>query len=686
MNRLSKENSPYLLQHADNPVDWFPWSEEAFEKAKKEDKPVFLSIGYSTCHWCHVMEKESFEDEEIAGLMNDVFVSIKVDREERPDIDGVYMSVCQMLTGSGGWPLTIIMTPDKKPFFAGTYFPKDSRFGRSGMREIIPRIKDIWQNKREEINKSASEIIIALNQNSTASEKEIDVNIFAKAFNEFKRRYDPESGGFGTAPKFPSPHNLNFLLRFNARFKNDEALQMIEKTMQEMRKGGIYDHIGFGFHRYSTDREWLVPHFEKMLYDQALLVISYTELYQVTGKEIYKETVEEILQYILRDMTSPEGGFYSAEDADSEGEEGKFYLWTKGEITSLLGEDAELTALVYNVKAEGNFTDPINGSDSRKNIFRLKKSYKEIAEERHIAESIIKEKIEKVGKKLFEYREKRVHPHKDDKILTDWNALMISAFAKASQVFGSHLYRESAIKAAEFIHNKLKDKDGKLLHRYRNGEAGIVANIDDYAFTVSAFIDLYEATFNITWLEEAAELNNVLIQYFWDNTVGGFFFTPDYGEELIVRQKEIYDGAIPSGNSAAILNLLRLGRITGDSSLEDKAFGIVNAFSDQITHMPSAFSQTLSGLDFGFGESFEIVIAGYKDDIVTREIIEYFRKKFIPNKIILFKDPEYDILTKISPFTELQTQVDNKTTVYICRNYVCERPVTSLNEIKEILE
>lgn len=686
MNRLSKENSPYLLQHADNPVDWYPWNDEAFAKAKEEDKPVFLSIGYSTCHWCHVMEKESFGDVEIAGLMNDVFVSIKVDREERPDIDGVYMSVCQMLTGSGGWPLTIIMTPEKKPFFAGTYFPSESRFGRSGMREIIPQIKDIWHNKREEINKSASEIVEALKQRLSTAETELAVNIFTKAFNEFKRRYDHVSGGFGTAPKFPSPHNLNFLLRYYNRFKNDEALQMVEKTMQEMKKGGIYDHIGFGFHRYSTDREWLIPHFEKMLYDQALLTVTYLELYQVTGKEIYKETVDEILEYVMRDMTSPEGGFYSAEDADSEGEEGRFYLWTMDQITDILGEDAELISEVYNLKAGGNFTDPMTGSDSQVNIFHVKKSYREIAEERHIAENIVKEKIKRAVNELFDYREKRVHPHKDDKILTDWNALMISAFAKASRVSRNHMYLESAIKAAEFIRHNLRDKDGKLLHRYRNSEAGIAANIDDYAFTIGAFIDLYEASFNITWLETAVELNKDMIQHFWDNTGGGFYFNPDYAEELIVRQKEIYDGAIPSGNSAAVLNLLRLGRITGESDLESKAFGIAKAFSGQITQMPSAFSQTLTGLDFGFGESFEIVIVGDKDDINTREIIEYFSNKFLPNKIILFKEPEDNSLKKISPFTELQTQISGKATVYICRNYVCEKPATSLNEIKKILE
>jgi uncharacterized protein YyaL (SSP411 family) len=685
MNRLSKENSPYLLQHSNNPVDWFPWSEEAFEEAMRRDKPVFLSIGYSTCHWCHVMEKESFEDEEIAALMNDAFISIKVDREERPDIDGIYMSVCQMLTGSGGWPLTIIMTPDKKPFFAGTYFPKESRFGRAGMRELIPQIKEIWLNKRTEACRSASEIVKALNKSSSASVTDIDETIFTRAFNEFKSRYDRVAGGFGTAPKFPSPHNLSFLLRYHSRFKDDESLQMVVKTLLEMRKGGIYDHIGYGFHRYSTDREWLVPHFEKMLYDQALLVIPYIELYQITGIEFYRNTAEEILEYIQRDMTSPEGGFYSAEDADSEGKEGKFYLWTMDEIISLLGDESGLISEVFNLKPGGNFTDPLNEENNRENILYLKRTYEEIAGIKQVSESLIKDKIEKARKLLFEYREKRVHPYKDDKILTDWNALMISAFARASQVLGNRSYRESAVQAAGFILQKLRDTNGKLLHRYRNGKSGITACIDDYAFTVSAFIDLYEATFDIDWLKTAVELNNDAVKHFWDDTRGGFFFTPDYGEEMIVRQKEIYDGAIPSGNSVAILNLMRLGRITGNGEMERKAFGIVQAFSDQLKQMPSVFSQALIGLVFGLGKSFEIVIVGNKADRTVKEIMEYINKKFLPDKIILLKEPGDEDLKLISPFTELQNQIDNKTTVYICRNYVCERPVTDLNAVKEIL-
>ncbi|HSD64270.1 MAG TPA: thioredoxin domain-containing protein, partial [Ignavibacteriaceae bacterium] len=562
-NHLITEKSPYLLQHAYNPVDWYPWSEEAFEKAKHEDKPVFLSIGYSTCHWCHVMEKESFEDQEIAGLMNEAFVSIKVDREERPDIDGIYMSVCQMLTGSGGWPMTIIMTPDKKPFFAGTYFPKESRFRRPGMKELIQQLQDIWRKRREEVYQSASEIVEALSKGDEGRESGIDKDIFQKAYNEFEDRFDNKYGGFGSSPKFPSPHNFYFLLRFYIRENNVNALNMVEKTLHNMRLGGIYDHIGFGFHRYSTDREWLVPHFEKMLYDQALIAEAYIELFQITKNEIYRRTAEEILRYVQRDMTSPEGGFYSAEDADSEGVEGKFYLWTKEEIRNLLNEDSELISEIYNLKDSGN----IPGENSGNNILHLTRSFEEVAQERNVSSKDLVGKMSNARKILFAQREKRTHPFKDNKILTDWNGLMISTFAKASQVFNVEEYGEIAIKAADFIVNNLIDKEGRLLHRYKDGEAGIISNIDDYAFFIRGLIDLYESTFNNYWLDKAIELNKDMIEYFCDEQKGGFFFTPYYGEKLIVRQKEIYDGAVPSGNSIAILNLLKLGRITGDTSL-----------------------------------------------------------------------------------------------------------------------
>jgi len=686
-NRLSKEKSPYLLQHADNPVDWYPWCDEAFEKAKSEDKPVFLSIGYSTCHWCHVMAHESFEDEEVAKLMNDAFVSIKVDREERPDIDGIYMTVCQMLTGSGGWPLTIIMTPHKEPFFAGTYFPKDQRFGRPGMMEMIPQIKEAWNSRREEIIKSADKISSAVAQNSNLPAGDfLNDEILEKAFTDFQKRFDEENGGFGNAPKFPTPHNFFFLLRYWKKSGDNSALEMVKKTLIEMRKGGIYDHVGFGFHRYSTDSHWLVPHFEKMLYDQALLATTYIETYQATKEEIFKSTAEEILKYVMRDMTSPEGGFYSAEDADSEGEEGKFYLWDEEELRNVLGEDSDLIIKIFNCEKDGNWVDPTIGGAPGTNILHLGKLYEELAKENELKTDELKNKTDRARNKLFEARKKRAHPYKDDKILTDWNGLMISALAKAAQAFGEKKYVEIAEKTAEFIFQKLRTENGKLLHRFRQGEAGIPANIDDYSFLIAGLLDIYEASIKITFLKSAIELNQTLLNSFWDNTNGGFYFTADDSEKLISRQKEIYDGAIPSGNSVALLNLLRLGRLTGDTIYEEKANQLVRAFSNAVKNSPIAFSQFLASLDFAFGPSKEIVIIGKKDNSESEKVLNFIREKFIPNKVILFKEEEGQALADIAKFTIDQKPLNGKTTVYVCENFNCKMPVTELKELEKLLK
>ncbi|HKJ81550.1 MAG TPA: thioredoxin domain-containing protein [Ignavibacteriaceae bacterium] len=686
-NRLSKEKSPYLLQHANNPVDWYPWCDEAFEKAKSEDKPVFLSIGYSTCHWCHVMAHESFEEEEVAKLMNDAFVSIKVDREERPDIDGIYMTVCQMLTGSGGWPLTIIMTPDKEPFFAGTYFPKDQRFGRPGMLEMIPQIKQAWNSRREEIIKSADKISSAVAQNSNLPAGDfLNDEILEKAFTDFQIRFDEENGGFGNAPKFPTPHNFFFLLRYWKKRGDNSALEMVKKTLIEMRKGGIHDHIGFGFHRYSTDSHWLVPHFEKMLYDQALLATAYIEIYQATKDEIFKSTAEEILKYVMRDMTSPEGGFYSAEDADSEGEEGKFYLWDEEELRNILGEDSNLIIKIFNCEKDGNWIDPTIGGAPGTNILHLGKSYKELAKENELKADELKNKTDRARNKLFKARKKRVHPYKDDKILTDWNGLMISAFAKAAQVFDEKEYVEKAESAVEFIFQKLRTENGRLLHRYRQGEAGIPANIDDYSFLIAGLLDLYEASFKVTYLKSAIELNQTLQNSFWDSTNGGFYFTADDSEKLISRQKEIYDGAIPSGNSVALLNLLKLGRFTGDTIYEKKANQLVMAFSSVIKNSPIAFSQFLASLDFAFGPSKEIVIVGKKNNPESEKVLNFIRKKFIPNKVLLFKEEEDQNLAGIAKFTVDQKPLNGKTTVYVCENFNCKMPVTELKELEILLK
>lgn len=688
-NRLINEKSPYLLQHAYNPVDWYPWSEEAFEKARIEDKPIFLSIGYSTCHWCHVMEKESFEDEEVAQLMNDAFVSIKVDREERPDIDGIYMSVCQMITGGGGWPLTIVMTYDKKPFFTGTYFPKYNRFNRIGMMELVPRLKEIWLNKRDEVLKSADEISLSLkNINSGPSITEIDESILDKAFSDLNKRYDASDGGFGTAPKFPSPHNLMFLLRYWKRSKNIDALKIVENTLTKMRLGGIYDHIGFGFARYSTDKHWLVPHFEKMLYDQAMLIMAYTETYQVTKNEFYRKTAEEIIEYVLRDMTHPEGGFYSAEDADSEGEEGKFYLWNADELRNVLDkEEYDLALQIFNISENGNWVDESKGIMNGTNILHLKFTYEQLASKLNLDLIELMKKIENIRNKLFTYREKRIHPYKDDKILTDWNGLMISALAKSYQAFNSEKYLFAAEKAYEFIKRLLTKSDGTLFHRYREGESGLPAHIDDYAFIINSLIDLYEATFKSEYLNRALELNEILIKEFWDETNGGFYFTSEKSEKLITRQKEIYDGAIPSGNSCELLNLLRLFKLTGKIEFSDYAEKLINYFSYSISRSPSIFTQFLSGLDFYYGPTTEIVIASDELNEQIVPALEIIRNNFNPNKVVVFNPANAgpDLSKNISSLDDMKP-IQGKATFYVCKNFVCNQPVTDIESLTKLLE
>ncbi|MGH7800489.1 MAG: thioredoxin domain-containing protein [Thermodesulfobacteriota bacterium] len=688
-NRLINEKSPYLLQHANNPVDWYPWGEEAFEKARKENKPIFLSIGYSTCHWCHVMERESFEDPEVAKLMNEIFVSIKVDREERPDIDSIYMTVCQMMTGSGGWPLTIIMTPDKKPFFAGTYFPKESRFGRIGMTQLVPRIKEIWTTKRDEIVNSANQITSALQQATKESHGEkLDDSTLKVAYNQLAERFDTVHGGFGRAPKFPTPHNLLFLLRYSKRTGNEEASEMVEKTLQAMRLGGIYDHVGFGFHRYSTDAEWFLPHFEKMLYDQALLAMAYIEAYQVTGKEEYEKTAREIFTYVLRDMTSSQGGFYSAEDADSEGEEGKFYLWKEEEIRAVLGEEeVDLIIEMFNVEGGGNFSEEATGRNTDRNILHLKKSIPVIAYQLKTSEQELEQRLEAAREKLFSFREKRIHPHKDDKILTDWNGLMIAALAKGAQVFNEPKYAEAAKRASDFILKNLRKPDGRLLHRYRDGQAAVQAHVDDYAFLTWGLLELYETTFDINCLQTAIDLNRDLITHFWDDKSGGFYFTADDGENLLLRNKEIYDGAIPSGNSAAMLNLLRLDRITANSDFEEKAEKIGSAFSKTVKQFPAAHTELMVALDFGVGPSYEVVIVGDSQADDTKAMIKAIRRQFVPNKVVLLRQTEKEEpdIIRIAEFTKSQLSLDGKATAYVCLNYVCKLPTTDISKMLELL-
>ncbi|MGB5216690.1 MAG: thioredoxin domain-containing protein [Smithella sp.] len=682
-NRLIHEKSPYLLQHAHNPVDWFPWSDEAFAKAKREDKPVFLSIGYSTCHWCHVMERESFENEKVAALLNDNFVNIKVDREERPDIDAVYMKVCQLMTQSGGWPLTIMMTPDKKPFFAATYIPRENQYGRAGMLEIIPRIKSLWQQKRADVLSSASEITKALHQPIAEKGNDLSEETLHRAFRSLSMSFDPAFGGFGQAPKFPSPHNFFFLLRYWRRTGEAKALQMLEHTLQNMRRGGIYDQIGFGFHRYSTDARWIVPHFEKMLYDQALMAMAYTELYQATGKQEYETTAREIFTYVLRDLTDEQGGFYCAEDADSEGMEGKFYLWTEEEIHSIL--TSKETDLFLSRYRHGSDNDVPGMHEIPAGHF-IPHLQPVITKENRVHEAI--SSIEQIRKKLFAYREKRVHPHKDDKILTDWNGLMIAALARGAQVFDEPDYAKAACRAMDFILQFMQTGDGRLLHRHRKGESAITANIDDYSFIIWALLELYEATFQTRYLQKALDYQNLLFSRFLDEKNGGFFFTSTDAEELLTRPKEFYDGAVPSGNSVAFINALRLFKMTGDADMEKRTKDIYSAFRAQADAMPTGFTQFLCGLDFMIGPSSEVIVAGDMDKASTQELLRILRRNFTPNKVVLFrpeKSQQPDIET-IAPAVQSRSLINGKATAYVCTNFTCALPTNDPQKMLELLD
>ncbi len=688
-NRLINEKSPYLLQHAYNPVDWYPWGEEAFDRAKKEDKPVFLSIGYSTCHWCHVMERESFEDPEVAKAMNDAWISIKVDREERPDIDHIYMTVCQMMTGAGGWPLNVIMTPDKKPFFAGTYFPKQTVYGRIGMMDLTARVKELWTEQRDTVMESVGKIMSALKQiPNDIPGPALEPTVLDKAFAELSQRFDDTYGGFSDAPKFPTPHNMAFLLRYWKRKSEYKALEMVEKTLTNMRMGGIYDHIGYGFHRYSTDREWLTPHFEKMLYDQALMTMIYTEAYQATANDGYMEVAEEIIEYVLRDMTDSAGGFYSAEDADSEGEEGKFYVWTKAELGEILDEQAaNVVVQVFNILPEGNYRDEATGKVTSANIPHMRRPLHELAVEMNMDLEEMKSILEKARKKLFESRKKRIHPYKDDKVLTDWNGLMIAALAKAGRAFDKPRYIQAAERASDFVLQKMRDSQGRLLHRYRQGSAGLTAHVDDYAFFIWGLLELYEANFKVEYLKAAIELNDIFMEDFWDERAGGFFFTSEHGEDLLIRKKEVYDGATPSGNSVAALNLIRLGKMTAKPELEDKANKVFEAFSGTVSQFPSGFTQFLSALEFEFAQSMEVVIVGEMDDPDTKAMLGALRRSFVPNKVTLFNPmkTENSGLEEVAPFVANQKSMGGKATAYVCRNFACDLPTTDPEKMLEIL-
>jgi uncharacterized protein YyaL (SSP411 family) len=619
--------------------------------------------------------------------MNEAFVNIKVDREERPDIDGVYMEVAQMITGRGGWPLTIIMTPDKHPFYAGTYIPKESRYNTLGMKDLIPRITEIWKSDRANIDETIGRIKNALSETGPIGEtSDLTLDSVDLAFSQLSQRFDEKRGGFGSAPKFPSPHNLMLILRYWKRTGDDWALFMVEKTLQAMRNGGIFDHIGFGFHRYSTDAEWLLPHFEKMLYDQANLMMAYTEVYQITKKQEYADVVREIFEYVTRDLTSPEGAFYSAEDADSEGEEGKFYTWTKTEIEDVIGDIDETSIFmqVFNIHEDGNFEDEATGEKTGLNIPYLAEK---VDIDTNMSREELKLLIDEIKTKMFIRRERRVRPSLDDKILTDWNGFMIAALSKAGAVLGDERFIEVSEKALRFIVEKMIDDERRLYHRYKDSEVIIQAFLDDYAYLVWALLETYEATFKPEYLELARDLTSDMLEHFWDDDKGGLYFTATYSENLLVRKKDAYDGAMPSGNSVAALNLIRLARFLGDTKLEEKAAETIRSFSGIIARAYSGFSMMLNAVEFAHGESYEIVIAGDPDSMDTQEMIKAVRDQFIPNRVILLKGTKHQAeeVSRLAPFAKFHDTVGGKATAHVCIDYNCKLPTNDTTQLLKLI-
>ncbi len=659
-NRLSREPSPYLLQHAGNPVDWYPWGEEAFAKARREQKPILLSIGYSTCHWCHVMAHESFEDEGIAAFLNAYYVPVKVDREERPDIDHVYMTAVTAMTGQGGWPLTVFLTPDAQPFYGGTYFPPYAKWGAPGFMDLLKSIADAWSGNREQIVTSGIEITELLKKNASAAPLggEINENILNTGARQMLGQMDPEHGGFGNAPKFPMGHNLSFLMAYHGRSADDAALHAVEQTLDEMARGGIYDHLGGGFHRYATDRKWHVPHFEKMLYDQALLVRAYTECYQATGNILYARIAHETLEYVLRDMTSPEGGFYCAEDADSEGYEGAFYVWTEKEIRSVLGaEEAEIFIRHYGVKSDGNVASDPHGEFTGKNILFLK-------EDVSADDELV---LAGARARLFAARAGRPRPHLDDKVLADWNGLMIAAFAFAGSVFAEPRYIRAARRAADFI---LKDlvKDGRLVHRWRGGEASIDAMLEDHAFLAYGLVSLYEATFEGSYLKEAEKLADAMIARFADGEHGGFFMTASDLPGLIVRPQDIYDGALPSGNSVAAWVLMKLHYLTARDELRHEAGRSFKRFQAQVEKAPHAYAFFLAAFSLYLFPVTEITVNSTgRNDAAIANLRKVVYKHFMPAMV----------------FKHVLSTGD--WSVAVCRDGACLPPVSDIAALEKII-
>ena len=701
-NRLIREKSPYLLMHAHNPVDWYPWGEEAFAKARREQKPIFLSVGYYTCHWCHVMERESFSDPGIAEIMNGSFVSVKVDREERPDVDRIYMNFVQATTGSGGWPMSVFLTPELKPFLGGTYFPKDDNYGRPGFRTVLTRVADAWQKDRGKILRSADQATQALQQYVNADIGEtnnLQKAVLDKTYQQIKASYDSTHGGFGAAPKFPRPVVFNFLLRYYARTGQKDALEMTLKTLREMARGGIHDHVGGGFHRYSTDAVWHVPHFEKMLYDQAQLAVSYTEAYQITHDPFFADTARDILGFVLRDMRAPEGGFYSALDADSLIEPGKpqhgegaFYVWEAKEIEPVLGPDtAAVFHYRYGVERNGNVPaeQDFQGEFKKKNILFERHSLAETAQHFGKPEAAIRATLDAARHKLFAARARRPRPPLDDKVLTAWNGLMISAFARAGEALDDAKYVNAAQTAAQFVQSKLySTKTGKLTRRYRAGEIAVEGFLDDYAFFIQGLLDVYEASFDVRWLSWAIQLQGMQDQLFWDSKNGGYYTTSGADPALLMQTREDYDGAEPSPNSVATMNLLRLWQMTDRKDWRNKADKAFAVFSPRLEKFPEALPQLVAALDYSLSKPKQIIIAGQPDAADTRAVLRLVYERYIPNKILMVADggQGQKQLAQWLPFIASVSRKQGRATAYICEDYVCKLPTADPQVVARLLD
>ncbi|MGI9035145.1 MAG: thioredoxin domain-containing protein [Pyrinomonadaceae bacterium] len=673
-NRLINETSPYLLQHAHNPVDWFAWSAEAFEKAKREDKPVLISIGYSACHWCHVMERESFEDEQTARVMNENFVNIKIDLEERPDVDQIYMTFVQLTTGSGGYPLNVFLTPDKLPFFGGTYFPPAPRYNMPAFRQILLSIADAWKNKRDELLHSANDILGEIRRVGLAEMSPVGLSLdqLDSAFLSFARTFDSKNGGFGGAPKFPPSMPLEFLLRYYKRTGDENALEMVKKTCDKMARGGIYDQLGGGFHRYAVDAIWLTPHFEKMLYDNAQLARIYLHLFQATKDEFYRRIAVETLEYARREMTDAGGRFYAAQDADSEGVEGKFFVWSPQEIEQILGEqDARIFNFYYDVSESGNFEG--------RNILNVKNSLSETAEVLKMSAEDLQKILENGREKLFAEREKRIKPFRDEKVLTAWNGLMLATFAEASAILDSSEYLEIAKKNADFILENLQ-KDGFLLRVWKDGAAKLNAYLEDYANFADGLLELFQVSGDIKYFKESKRLADLLITEFWDETDGGFFFTANNHEELLMRSKDFFDNAAPSGNSVAADVLLKLAKLTGDEKYERFAVTILRLVAPQIRRFPNGFGRALATLEFYLSPTKEIVVLGEENNALVREVW----REFLPDKVVVLAG-NAENNAEFIPLLKGKKMIGGKATAFVCQNFVCQKPVTLIKDLAQQL-